>query len=61
VVLTAVPGSRSDHLAGAGGLRPLPTRLNPKPVYFGVVAHPTLVPDPTALRWSTAWGDLDHI
>jgi GNAT superfamily N-acetyltransferase len=61
VVLTAVPGSRSDHLAGAGGLRPLPTRLNPKPVYIGVVAHPTLVPDPTALRWSTAWGDLDHI
>jgi GNAT superfamily N-acetyltransferase len=61
VALTAVPGSRTDHLAAAGGLRALPARLYPKPVYFGVVAHPTLLPDPTALSWSTAWGDLDHI
>jgi GNAT superfamily N-acetyltransferase len=61
IVLTAVPGSRLDHLAGAGGLRTVPRRLDPKPVFFGVVPHPELVPDPTALEWSTAWGDLDHI
>lgn len=61
VVLTAVPGSRLDRLAGAAGLRAVPKRLDPKPVFFGVVAHPQLLPDPRDVAWSTAWGDLDHI
>ena len=61
VVLTCAPGSRLDRLAGQGGLRAVPKRLDPKPVFFGVVAHPHLLPDPTAVAWSTAWGDLDHI
>jgi hypothetical protein len=61
VVLTCAPGSPLDRLAGAAGLRAVPRRLDPKPVYFGVVPHPTLLPDPTAVPWSTAWGDLDHI
>jgi hypothetical protein len=30
-------------------------------VFFGVVPHPELLPDPTAVSWSTSWGDLDHI
>ncbi len=61
VVLTAVPGSPLDRLAGAAGLRAVPKRMDPKPVFFGVVPHPTLLPDPTAVSWSTTWGDLDHI
>jgi hypothetical protein len=61
IVLTAVPGSPLDELAGRSGLRAVPKRLDPKPVFFGVVPHPELVPDPTAVSWSTSWGDLDHI
>jgi len=61
VACTAVPGSRLSHLAGAAGLRRIPPRVLPRPVYFGVVPCPGVVPDPTAVPWSTAWGDLDHI
>jgi len=61
VAATAVPGSRLAHLAGRAGLLRIPPRALPRPVYFGVVPHPTLVPDPAAAPWSTAWGDLDHI
>lgn len=61
LALTAVGGSRLDHLAGRCGLRRLPARFEPMPIRFGVVPHPRLVPDPAALAWSTSWGDLDHI
>jgi len=61
VAATAVPGSRLAHLAGAAGLLRVPPRALPRPVFFGVVPHPTIVPDPAAVPWSTAWGDLDHI
>lgn len=61
VACTAVPGSRLSHLAGAAGLRRIPPRVLPRPVYFGVVPCPGVVPEPTAVAWSTAWGDLDHI
>lgn len=61
IATTAVPGSRLSQLAGAAGLVKIPARALPRPVHFGVVPHPTIVPDPTAVSWSTAWGDLDHI
>lgn len=61
IACTAVPGSWLSHLAGAAGLVRIPPRVLPRPVYFGVIPHPTIVPDPTAVSWSTAWGDLDHI
>jgi len=61
VAATAVPGSRLSHLAGSAGLLRIPPRALPRPVHFGVVPHPTIVPDPAAVSWSTAWGDLDHI
>lgn len=61
VACTAVPGSRLSELAGAAGLVRMPPRLLPRPVYFGVVPCPGVVPDPTAVSWSTSWGDLDHI
>lgn len=61
VACTAVPGSRLSHLAGAAGLLRIPPRVLPRPVYFGVIPHPTIVPDPTAVEWSTSWGDLDHV
>jgi hypothetical protein len=59
--LTANGGTRLDALAGRCGFRRLPPRLEPLPIRFGLVPHPSLVPDPTALPWSTSWGDLDHI
>lgn len=61
IALTTVPGSRLDHLGSAAGLWTIPGRLLPRPVHFGVVPHPTLIPDPSAVPWSTSWGDLDHI
>ncbi len=61
VALTAIAGSTLARRARAAGLRGVPARWQPRPVRFGVVAHPTLVPEPAALEWSTAWGDLDHV
>jgi len=61
VALTAMPASALSGLARRAGLRRPPRRLLPRPIHFGVVPHPRLVPDPSALRWSTSWGDLDHI
>lgn len=61
IACTAVPGSRLSHLAGAAGLVRIPPKVLPRPIYFGVIPHPTIVPDPTAVAWSTAWGDLDHV
>lgn len=61
IACTAAPGSRLSHLAGAAGLVRIPPRMLPRPVYFGVIPHPTIVPDPTAVAWSTSWGDLDHV
>lgn len=61
IAVTAVRGSALAHLASSSGLRRPPHRAVPRPIHFGVVPHPQLVPDPTALDWSTSWGDLDHI
>ncbi|MGI8535966.1 MAG: GNAT family N-acetyltransferase [Mycobacteriales bacterium] len=59
--LVAVPGSALDRLAGRAGFRRLPQRLEPKPLMFGAVRGDPAAPDPTALTWSVAWGDLDHL
>lgn len=61
IALTAAPGSPLASLASAAGLRRVPARALPRPIHFGAVPHPRLLPDPAALRWSTSWGDLDHI
>jgi hypothetical protein len=61
VALTAMPGSHLARMARQAGLRRPPSRLLPRPIHFGVVPHPRLLPDPGALAWSTSWGDLDHI
>lgn len=59
--LVAVPGSTLDRLAVRTGFRRLPQRLEPKPLMFGAVRGAADAPDPTALSWSVAWGDLDHL
>ncbi len=61
VALTAMPGSPLARLASQAGLRRPPRRLLPRPIHFGLVPHPRVLPDPSALSWSTSWGDLDHI
>ena len=61
IACTAVPGSWLSRLARSAGLVRLPSRVLPRPVYFGVVPHPTIVPSPATVPWSTARGDLDHI
>ena len=60
IALTATRGSRLESLARVAGLRKVPGRLQHRPIRFGVVPQPDVVPDPTALRWATSWGDLDH-
>lgn len=59
--LVAAPGSALDRLAPRAGFRRLPERLEPKPLLFGAVPNDGTVPDPAAVPWSVAWGDLDHI
>jgi GNAT superfamily N-acetyltransferase len=64
--LVAVPGSGLDRLAPRAGFRRLPQRLEPKPLMFGAVPNAgvpagSAVPDPAAVPWSVAWGDLDHL
>ncbi len=59
--MTAITGSEHERAGVAAGFRRLPPRLEPKPMHFGVVPHPDLVPAPASLRWSTSWGDLDHL
>lgn len=59
--IIALAGSSMDRLALAGGFRRLPRRLEPHPQYFGAVPNSDSAPDPTALTWSVAWGDLDHL
>jgi hypothetical protein len=64
--LVAVPGSGLDGLAPRAGFRRLPQRLEPKPLLFGAVPNngvpaQSAVPDPAAVPWSVAWGDLDHL
>jgi hypothetical protein len=61
VALTAMPRSHLDRLAGDAGMLAPPQRVLERPIHFGLVPHPTLVPDPAAVGWSTSWGDLDHI
>jgi GNAT superfamily N-acetyltransferase len=59
--LVAVPDSPLDRLAPRAGFRRLPQRLEPKPLMFGAVPNDGTLPDPAAVGWSVAWGDLDHI
>jgi hypothetical protein len=59
--LVAVPGSSLDRLAVQAGFRRLPQRLEPKPLMFGAARGDEGAPDPVALAWSVAWGDLDHL
>ena len=59
--LVAVPGSELDRLAVRAGFRRLPRRLEPKPLMFGAVRNTATAPDPAAVPWSVAWGDLDHL
>jgi predicted N-acetyltransferase YhbS len=59
IALTAVAGSTLERAAIAAGMRRVPSRLH-RPMRFGVVPDSTLLADPRTVRWSTAWGDLDH-
>lgn len=47
--------------ARRGGLRPLPRRLEPKPLHFGIADNTGTRPGLAAEPWSVAWGDLDHL
>ena len=58
---TAIDGTPQARWARWGGLRPLPRRLAPKPLHFGVADNVGDRPDLAAAPWSVAWGDLDHL
>ena len=61
VAATALPGSHHYRMARAAGLRPLPRRLEPRPMHVGVVDNAGTLPGLARRPWSLAWGDLDHI
>lgn len=61
IATLALPGSRIADLARTGGLRPLPSRLEPQPVILGVFANDPTVPAPPASSWEIAWCDHDHV
>lgn len=59
--MITLAGSTMDRLSRRAGFRRLPRRLEPRPQYFGAVPNVEEAPDPSALSWSVAWGDLDHL
>jgi hypothetical protein len=54
-------GSPVAVAARRGGLRPLPRRLAPKALNFGIADNTGTRPDLASAPWSVAWGDLDHL
>jgi hypothetical protein len=54
-------GSPVAVAARRGGLRPLPRRLAPKPLNFGIADNTGTRADLVSAPWSVAWGDLDHL
>jgi hypothetical protein len=58
---TGLHGTAVTRAAVEGGFRPLPRRLAPKPLHFGVADNTGTHPDLGVAPWSVAWGDLDHI
>jgi predicted N-acetyltransferase YhbS len=54
-------GSPVAVAARGGALRPLPRRLEPKPLNFGIADNTGTRPDLAVAPWSVAWGDLDHL
>jgi hypothetical protein len=54
-------GSPVAIAARRGGLRPLPRRLAPKPLNFGIADNTGTRADLASAPWSVAWGDLDHL
>lgn len=61
IVTTGLEPSPVATAARHAGLRPLPRRLEPKPLHFGVADNTRGHPDLAAHPWSVAWGDLDHL
>ncbi len=61
IAATALSGTAHYRLARAVGLRPLPRRLEPRPMHVGVVDNAGTLPGIAQAPWSLAWGDLDHI
>lgn len=60
----ALPGSRQAGLLAAAGLRPLPRRLEPRPLRvmaFTPAAGARARALPAGRAWTVSWGDLDHL
>lgn len=54
-------GSPVAVAARRGGLRPLPRRIEPKTLNFGIADNTGTRADLASAPWSVAWGDLDHL
>jgi len=61
IVTVALPGSPVAIAATGSGMRRLPARLGPKPVFFGVTDNMGGRETMSSSPWTLAWGDLDHI
>lgn len=58
---TALAGTPVYRAARAGGLLPLPARLEPQPMHVGLVDNRASLPGLARRRWTLSWGDLDHL
>jgi predicted N-acetyltransferase YhbS len=61
VAFATLDGTAPARTARAAGLRPLPRRLEPKPLHFGIADNCGDRADLVTVSWSLAWGDLDHL
>jgi hypothetical protein len=61
IATTALPQTPLYTAARSAGLRVLPRRLEPQPLYVGVIDNLETLPGIASQRWCFAWGDLDHL
>jgi hypothetical protein len=61
LAVATLPGTDLARLATLAGFRRLPARMEPKRLHVGFVDNTGTNGDLHHVRWSFAWGDLDHL
>jgi GNAT superfamily N-acetyltransferase len=61
LALLALPGTPQARAARAGGLRPVPHRLESNPVWLALFDPFGKHREELTGQWSVTWGDMDHL